>query len=232
MLRHEQQTVRMALAAALHHSAGPEVKKVELQQHAALRGQKTGTRAGEGEVREKYGAPRRQNAPHPGVRPGSLFDPGPQRSDRTVRHSAGDTPLLVVPALHGENSETLVLKEEKERRPKKEEEEKEQFLEQSMQELRFLLETPLAGGSLQQTRRMMELLKLRDAASSSSSKRKRKKRRKNPPPTHPLPSPPTHPPPLPSSPSSPLLPPSFSTHTTTQPHHHHHQVQNTLVFSV
>ena len=29
MLRHEQQTVRMALAAALHHSAGPKEKMVE-----------------------------------------------------------------------------------------------------------------------------------------------------------------------------------------------------------
>ena len=47
-----------------------------------------------------------------------------------------------------------------------------------MQELRLLSKTPLAGRSLQQTNRMMELLKLRDAASSSSSKRKRKKRRK------------------------------------------------------
>ena len=47
-----------------------------------------------------------------------------------------------------------------------------------MQELRLLSKTPVAGRSLQQTNRMMELLKLRDAASSSSSKRKRKKRRK------------------------------------------------------
>ena len=42
----------------------------------------------------------------------------------------------------------------------------------------MLSKTPVAGRSLQQTNRMMELLKLRDAASSSSSKRKRKKRRK------------------------------------------------------
>ena len=46
MLRHEQQTVRMALAAALHHSAGPK-EKVEMQQNGALRGQKTAARAGE-----------------------------------------------------------------------------------------------------------------------------------------------------------------------------------------
>ena len=46
MLRHEQQTVRMALAAALHHSAGPK-EKVEMQQNGAPRGQKTAARAGE-----------------------------------------------------------------------------------------------------------------------------------------------------------------------------------------
>ena len=72
----------------------------------------------------------------------------------------------------------LQRKKEEEERNKEEEEEKEQFLEQSMQELRLLSKTPLAGRSLQQTNRMLELLKLRDAASSSSSKRKRKKRRK------------------------------------------------------
>ena len=46
MLRHEQQTVRMALAAALHHSAGPK-EKVEMQQNGAPRGQKIAARAGE-----------------------------------------------------------------------------------------------------------------------------------------------------------------------------------------
>ena len=112
-----------------------------------------------------------------------------------MRHSAGEAPLLVVASLRGGDDvdattvsfllcKTLVLKkkeEEKERRRKleeEEEEEKEQFLEQSMQELRLLSETPLAGRSLQQTKRMMELLGLCDAASSSSSKRKKKKRRK------------------------------------------------------
>ena len=41
-----------------------------MQQYAALRAQKTGARAREGEVHEKNDAPRRQNAPHPGERPG------------------------------------------------------------------------------------------------------------------------------------------------------------------
>ena len=101
MLRHEQQTVRMALAAALHHSAGPKEKKVELQQHAAPRGPNIGARAREGEVHEKYDAPRRQNAPHPEERPGSLSDPGPQRSDRSLRLSAGDCLPTLAPARSG-----------------------------------------------------------------------------------------------------------------------------------
>ena len=99
MLRHEQQTVRMALAAALHHSAGPKEKKVELQQYAALRGQNTGARAREEVVQVAHVALRRQKTPPPGVRPGSLVDPGPQRSDRTVRRSSGKDPLLVVASL-------------------------------------------------------------------------------------------------------------------------------------
>ena len=44
MLRHERMAVAMALAEALHHSSGLRV--MERAQHAALRGQKTGTRAG------------------------------------------------------------------------------------------------------------------------------------------------------------------------------------------
>ena len=98
MLRHEQQTVRMALAAALHHSAGPKVK-VEMQQNGALRGQKTAARAGEEVVHDAHDALRGQKTPPPGVRPGSLSDPGPQRSDRTVRRSSGAFPLLAVPVL-------------------------------------------------------------------------------------------------------------------------------------
>ena len=43
-LRHERMAVAMALAEALHHSPG--LKVMERAQHAALRGQKTGTRAG------------------------------------------------------------------------------------------------------------------------------------------------------------------------------------------
>ena len=84
--RHERMTVAMALAEATHH--------------AAPRGPKT-ARAGEGVEHEQHVGLRALKPPLPGVRPGSLFDSGPQRSDRTVRHSAGDTPFLVVPALRG-----------------------------------------------------------------------------------------------------------------------------------
>ena len=45
MLRHEQQSIAMALAAALHHSDVLKEKKVELQQYAAQWGQNTGARA-------------------------------------------------------------------------------------------------------------------------------------------------------------------------------------------
>ena len=98
MLRHEQQTVRMALAAALHHSAGPK-EKVEMQQNGALRGLKTAAWAGEEVVHDAHDALRGQKTPPPGVRPGSLCDPGPQRSDRTVRRSSGELPLLAAPVL-------------------------------------------------------------------------------------------------------------------------------------
>ena len=106
MLRHERMAVAMALAEALHHLSGPKV--MERAQHAALRRQQTGTRAWEGEVHEKNDAPRRQNAPHPGERPGCLVDPAPQRSDRTVRRSAGDSlPTPGLPALAGASGEAV-----------------------------------------------------------------------------------------------------------------------------
>ena len=81
-LRHERMTVAMTLAEMMHHTA--------------LRGPKM-TRVGEGVEHEQHDGLRAQKPP------GSLLDPGPQRTDRTVRHSAGDTPLLVVPALRGDD---------------------------------------------------------------------------------------------------------------------------------
>ena len=60
MLRHEQQSIRMALAAALHHSSG----KVHAE-YGGLRGLKTATRAGEEGHEDKHDALRRQKPPPP-----------------------------------------------------------------------------------------------------------------------------------------------------------------------
>ena len=81
----------MALAEKLHHSAYRIhlPKKEEVEQDLALRGQ-TKASAREGEVHEKDDASRSQSTPHPGERPGLPPEPGPQRSDRTVRRSSGD----------------------------------------------------------------------------------------------------------------------------------------------
>ena len=83
-LRHEQQTVAAVLATVSHHSY-PRVDTA----HDGLRALKTVTSTREGVEHEKHVGLRAQKPPLPGVRPGSLLDPGPQRSDRTVRHSPG-----------------------------------------------------------------------------------------------------------------------------------------------
>ena len=101
MLRHEQQTVRKALAADLNHSAGPK-EKVEMQENGAPRGQKTAARAGEVEEQATHARPRAQKTPPPGGRPGNLAEPGPQRSDRSRRRFSGDgLPQLGLPVLAG-----------------------------------------------------------------------------------------------------------------------------------
>ena len=71
-LRHEQQSVRMALVAASHHSA---------QQNDA----QTGARAREVEEQVTHVGLRAQKTPPPGI----LSEPGPQRSDRSGRHFSG-----------------------------------------------------------------------------------------------------------------------------------------------
>ena len=79
-LRHEELSVKMALARALHHSAQPSGPVVEEPREEA--GHET-----------YYGL----RAPMPlplGTRPAPLSEvAGPQRSDRTVRHSAVDPPF-------------------------------------------------------------------------------------------------------------------------------------------
>ena len=82
-LRHEELSVKMALARALHHSAqpgGPVVEEpeeeVEFEEHAGLRA---------------------QNTPPPGSRPGVLKDPGPPWVEAvTVGYVAAGAPSLVV----------------------------------------------------------------------------------------------------------------------------------------
>ena len=101
MLRHEQQTVRTALAAALHHSAGPK-EKVEMQQNGAPRGQETAARAREVEEQAAHARMWAQKTPPPGGRPGILAERGPQKSDRSRRHFLGDCfPTLGLPVLAG-----------------------------------------------------------------------------------------------------------------------------------
>ena len=130
--RHEQQSIAAALAAVMHHSSG----KVHTA-YGAPRSQKLATRAEEEVEYEPHYALRGQKTPPPGERPAPQSEvAGPQRSDRTVRHSAGRAPLLVVPSLRSADgvdgttisfllAENLKLQkkkeEEKERRRKREE---------------------------------------------------------------------------------------------------------------
>ena len=78
MLRHERQSIAMALAEILHHSANVTVvkHKEEVEQHAAPRGPKTARAEVEEAVNATHDALRGQNTPPPGVRPGILAEPG------------------------------------------------------------------------------------------------------------------------------------------------------------
>ena len=114
--RHEQQSIAAALATAsgkVHAANG------------APRSQKLATRAEEEVEYEPHYAPRGQKTPPPGERPAPLSEVArPQRSDHTVRHSAGEAPLLVVPSLRGFLlAENLKLQEEEEKERSREREE-------------------------------------------------------------------------------------------------------------
>ena len=117
---------------------------------------------------------RAQKSPPPGVRPGSLVDPGPQRSDRTVRRSSGKDPLLVVASLadasaDGVDAATLsfLTASALEARRKEEEERR----KQEEQEFLNSLSAVPAERTPQQNRRLTDILLHR-------AKRKRKKRKK------------------------------------------------------
>ena len=75
--KHEQQTVRMALSAAAHHSFD---KVAAGDTFNALRGQKTDRARREVEERELHDAPRRQKPPPPGTRPTPLVEVQPASS--------------------------------------------------------------------------------------------------------------------------------------------------------
>ena len=200
--RHEQQSIAAALAAVMHHSSG----KVHTA-NGAPRSQKLATRAEEEVEYEPHYALRGQKTPPPGERPAPLSEvAAPQRSDRTVRHSAGDAPLLVVPALRGDDGvdgttlrflleQNLSLKknqeeEEKEREMKEKEAQlvkQEELLAReraATRELDTLLLVPFVCRSDQEYDRVDELRKLLDrlhdrfALFTAPSKRKKKKRKK------------------------------------------------------
>ena len=86
MLRHEQQSIRMALAATLHHSSG----KVHAE-YGAPRGLKTATTAGEEEHKDKHDAPRRQKPPPPQL---ELFQLYEEEGTGSAAHRGADHRVL------------------------------------------------------------------------------------------------------------------------------------------
>ena len=180
--RHEQQTIRLALAAATHHSA---------QQNAAPRGPKTGFRAREVEEQGTYVSLRVQKAPSPEERPGLLAEPGPQRSHRSRRHFSSDTHLtLGLPVLAGASGEvvdastlaflTRAVLEEKRKAEEEEQEAKRRKThaeeETARVELRSLLDVPRSRRTAEHESRLDAVSQLLAAASRRKRKKKRKKR--------------------------------------------------------
>ena len=181
-LKHERQSVAMALAEYTHH---------------ASRGQ-TRARAREEVENVARDGLRAQKSPPPGERPGCLVDPGPRRSDRTVRRSAGDgLPTPDLPVLAGASGEAVdastlsfltakalevTRKEEEARTVAKKEamrRKKQGAVDAAMVEFRTLLLLPKERETPETQRRLDELHQLLYSPSSSSgARRKRKKRRK------------------------------------------------------
>ena len=102
-LRHERQTVALELAVALHHSRDV---MWSLGRTPAYGHRRRKLRGGGGS--RVALCPTGPKQPPPGERPGILAEPGPQRSDRSRRHSSGDdllTPSL--PVLAGASGEEM-----------------------------------------------------------------------------------------------------------------------------
>ena len=92
--RHERMTVAMALAEATHHAAPRRQTPV-----SAIR---------EEVEHATHSGPRAQKTPPPGERPGILAEPGPERSDRSLRRSAGESlPTLALSSLAGSAGEEM-----------------------------------------------------------------------------------------------------------------------------
>ena len=185
-LRHGRRSVAMALAELTHHSS---------------RGQRT-PRAWEEVENATHDAPRRQKTPPPGEWPGSLFDPRPQRSDRSLRRSAGDgLPQLVTPSLANTASEAVdsatlafllsqsLAAKEREEQVKREEVHAEWRRRRRKLKEEFMALLDLPSRSPLQQKRMEELADMVDAleasrpgtsstSSSALKKKKKKKRRK------------------------------------------------------
>ena len=89
-LRHEQQTVAIALAENLHHST----QRVT-EPHNVPR-EPTKASAREGEVREAYDVLREQKPPLPGERPAPLSEVAGPLAAVTVGNVAAEAPSLVV----------------------------------------------------------------------------------------------------------------------------------------
>ena len=91
--RHEQQSIAMALAEALHHSAGPSKKKVVERRE---RQEEAGS--------ETYCAPRGPKTLPPGVRPAPLAEVAGPQGAATGGYVAARAPLLAVSSLRGSSS--------------------------------------------------------------------------------------------------------------------------------
>ena len=171
MLRHERTSVAMALAEFTHHSS---------------RGQRT-ARAWEEVENATHDGLRAQKTPPPEERPGCLSDPGLQRSDRTVRHSAGEAPSLLPPSLADAAPDTVdhsslafllkvalqLKKDEEEKEARKVEMEQVQEVKEQWRARRkvlkdeFMALLDLESRSSLQERRLQELLDALDAHGAS-----------------------------------------------------------------
>ena len=130
-----------------------------------------------------------------GTRPGILADPGPQRSESTVRHSAGaDLPTLALPSLAGSVAEavdtcalTFLLGQNLERQKKKDEEEKkekevqEKLVEELAKldaELLALFRIPEDRRTPRQVARLRAVTRQRVAPQERKRTRKKRRRRR------------------------------------------------------